>query len=126
MAKIDKNLPQTPAAEPITPVQPGQVDTGQVLAKPVAKPASNFQSGTPGLQGKFAYAPAVRAGAFANSPGHKIGLNRPTTALALNLGPNGPTVGDLLTRLEENIHNPQRLTDHDQRVLQGALDVVVS
>jgi hypothetical protein len=127
MAKIETNLTQTPTPEPspITPVQPGQVSTGQEPAKPTAKPASSFQTGTPGLPENLSYAPgAVRVGVLANRPGHKIGLNRPTNALALNLGPNPTTVKHLLDRVEEHLDDPSNPTAHDLALMNGAFNVV--
>lgn len=123
MARITQKAPETLAPQrPVGPAKPASTPiTGTEQSRvSTTPPASGFQTGTPGLQGKFAYAPALRTGAFASPPGHKIGLNRPSEVL----GPNKMTVGDLLVRIEEHLDNSGTPTAHDLALMNGAFNVL--
>jgi hypothetical protein len=114
---VGPNVPDAPAIEikPRGPSAPAPEKAGKTGLSnlPAARPSvSGFQRGPTGLPGKFTPNPLVNARAFASSPGHKIGLNRPSDVL----GPNKFTVGQLLDRLEE--HNPT------PDLLNGAFNVL--
>ena len=93
--------------QPATPAR----DTGSGSAS-TTPPASGFESGTPGLGGKFSSNPVLRTGRFAS---RGSGVERTTLALGFET-----TVGGAIERLGEHLENPENPTGRDLALLNGA------